>query len=62
MTPIHPVWGYIAGGFIVAMLVTFIGIWIWAWRRKHLPTFDRMAKLPLEDEADLEVDTNEDRP
>lgn len=62
MTPIHPVWGYIAGGFIVSMLVTFIGIWIWAWRRKHLPTFDRMAKLPLEDESDLEVDTNEDRP
>jgi cytochrome c oxidase cbb3-type subunit 4 len=62
MTPIHPVWGYIAGGFIVAMLVTFIGIWIWAWRRKHLPTFDRMAKLPLEDESDLEVDAKEDRP
>ncbi len=62
MTPIHPVWGYIAGGFIVSMLVTFIAIWIWAWRRKHLPAFDRMAKLPLEDESDPDVDASEDRP
>lgn len=69
MTPMNPIWGHIAGVFIVVMMITFIGIWVWAWRKKHKPTFDRLAKLPLElDEepvsrADTKrVDTKEDRP
>ena len=64
MTPMNPFWGHIAGIFIVLMLVSFIGIWIWAWRKKHKPTFDRLARLPLElDEApDTGVDAKEDRP
>ncbi len=64
MTPMNPIWGHIAGVFIVLMMTTFIGIWIWAWRKKHKPVFDRMARLPLElDEVpDTDVDTKEDRP
>ena len=69
MTPMDPIWGHIAGVFIVLMMITFIGIWIWAWRKKHKPMFDRLAKLPLEldeepiTEADpRRVDTKEDRP
>ncbi|MEO8747557.1 MAG: cbb3-type cytochrome c oxidase subunit 3 [Rhodanobacter sp.] len=62
MTPMNPIWGYVAGGFITLMLVTFIGIWIWAWRKKRVPTFSRMAQLPLEDDADSDVGTEEDRP
>lgn len=48
----NPIWGHIAGVFIVLMMTTFIGIWIWAWRRHHRPAFDRMARLPMEDEHD----------
>jgi cytochrome c oxidase cbb3-type subunit IV len=62
MTPMHPIWGYIAGGFILLMMFSFIGIWIWAWRKRHKPTFNRMARLPLEDEPDTETDTKEIRP
>ena len=71
MTPMNPIWGQIAGVFIVLMMITFIGIWIWAWRKKHKPTFDRLAKLPLElDEEPVIrdgemvtlVDTRENRP
>ena len=68
MTPMNPIWGQIAGVFIVLMLVTFIGIWIWAWRKKHKRVFDEMAQLPLElDEkpiidAHAGTDTKEDRP
>jgi cytochrome c oxidase cbb3-type subunit 4 len=64
MTPMNPVWGHIAGVFIVLMLVTFIGIWIWAWRKRHKATFDRMARLPLEqdEQSDDDVDAEEDRP
>jgi cytochrome c oxidase cbb3-type subunit 4 len=50
MTPMNPIWGYVAGGFILLMMFTFIGIWIWAWRKQRKPVFNRMAKLPLEDE------------
>ncbi|MFC5582981.1 cbb3-type cytochrome oxidase subunit 3 [Rhodanobacter terrae] len=62
MTPMNPIWGYIAGGFILLMMFSFIGIWIWAWRKRHKPTFNRMARLPLEDEPDTEADTKENRP
>jgi cytochrome c oxidase cbb3-type subunit 4 len=62
MTPINPIWGQITGAFILLMLITFIGIWIWAWRKYHKPTFNRMARLPLEDEPETDVSTKEDHP
>ncbi len=46
-----PIWGHIAGVFIVLMMTTFLGIWVWAWRRRHRPVFDRLARLPMEDEC-----------
>ena len=45
-----PFWGHLAGVMIVLMMVSFIGIWIWAWRKYHKPVFDRMAQLPMQDE------------
>jgi cytochrome c oxidase cbb3-type subunit IV len=60
MSPMSPAWGHAAGVVIVLMMLTFIGIWIWAWRKYHKPTFNRMARLPMEDE--LEVDSEEKHP
>lgn len=57
MTPMSPVWGYVAGTFIVLMMLSFIGIWIWAWRKYHQRPFDRMARLPMEDEDDSRGDS-----
>lgn len=62
MTPISPVWGHIAGVFIVLMMLTFIGIWIWAWRKRHRRAFNRMARLPMEDDQVPDADTRENRP
>ena len=45
-----PVWGHVAGVFIVLMMATFIGIWIWAWLPRHKHVFDRLSKLPMEDD------------
>lgn len=45
-----PFWGQLAGVITVVLMVTFIGIWIWAWRPRHRQTFDRLARLPLADE------------
>ena len=44
-------WGNLVGVSIVVLMVVFIGIWIWAWRGRHKKVFDRMARLPLEDDA-----------
>lgn len=44
------VWGNLIGVFTVVLMVVFIGIWIWAWRKRHKRVFDRMARLPLEDD------------
>jgi cytochrome c oxidase cbb3-type subunit 4 len=46
------VWGYLTGAIILLMMFTFIGIWIWAWRKRHRRTFNRMARLPMEDATD----------
>lgn len=43
-------WGNFAGVITLVLMVVFIGIWIWAWRARHKRNFDRMARLPMEDE------------
>ena len=47
----NPVWGHVAGVFIVLMMVTFIGIWIWAWLPRHKRAFGRLSRLPMEDDV-----------
>ncbi|MFY9180348.1 MAG: cbb3-type cytochrome c oxidase subunit 3 [Venatoribacter sp.] len=42
--------GNLHGVITVAMMVTFISIWIWAWRKRHKKVFDRMSELPMEDD------------
>jgi len=43
-----PAWGVVSGVIIVALMITFVGIWVWAWRPRHRAVFDRLARLPLE--------------
>lgn len=59
---INPIWGHITGVLIALMMVSFIGIWIWAWRKYHKPTFNRMALLPMEDEPETDVRNGENHP
>jgi cytochrome c oxidase cbb3-type subunit 4 len=63
----NPIWGQVAGAFILAMMITFIGIWVWAWRKHHQGTFDQMALLPTQEDFDEHhagspADTQEYRP
>ena len=46
----NPLWGQLAGVFIVLMMLTFIGIWVWAWLPRHKRTFGCLSRLPMEDE------------
>lgn len=34
----------------VLSLITFVGIWVWAWSRKNQQRFDEAAKLPFQSE------------
>jgi cbb3-type cytochrome oxidase subunit 3 len=43
------IWGQVIGFFTVAVMVAFIGIWIWVWHPNHKRKFDSLSKLPLED-------------
>ena len=47
-----PAWGPIAGVITIVLMLVFIGIWIWAWRPHHRATFDAMARLPMNDDAE----------
>jgi cytochrome c oxidase cbb3-type subunit 4 len=44
----------------VLMMLTFIGIWIWAWRKQHKATFSRLASLPMEDDLEGERQDGEE--
>ncbi|MGH8802406.1 MAG: cbb3-type cytochrome oxidase subunit 3 [Casimicrobiaceae bacterium] len=47
-----PFWGELAGVITVILMLLFIGIWVWAWLPQHRPTFDALAKLPMQDGDD----------
>ena len=59
----NPIWGPIAGGFIVLMMLAFIAIWIWAWLPNHKRSFGELARLPMNDEDGVhdDVSTEGDR-
>ena len=48
----NPVWGHVAGIFILLMMASFIGIWIWAWNGRHRRTFDALSRVPMQDTED----------
>jgi len=53
-------WGNLVGVFTLILMVLFIGMWIWAWRKKHKKVFDRMAALPMEDELGSSAEGKDD--
>jgi len=42
--------GTLYGLLTLLLMLLFVGIWIWAWSAKRRKTFDRAAKMPLEDD------------
>ncbi|HKU85389.1 MAG TPA: cbb3-type cytochrome c oxidase subunit 3 [Casimicrobiaceae bacterium] len=47
----NPEWGLLAGVITLILFATFVGIWIWAWRKRHRATFDALSRLPMQDAA-----------
>ena len=46
-----PVWGHVVGVIIVLLMLTFIGVWLWAWLPHHKKAFDALARLPMRDDC-----------
>jgi cytochrome c oxidase cbb3-type subunit 4 len=48
----NAVWGHAIGVITLVLMLIFIGIWIWAWLPLHRAKFDRLARIPMHDEAE----------
>ena len=44
----------INGLFTLLLIILFLGICVWAWSGSNKRKFEKMAHLPLEDDATLE--------
>jgi cytochrome c oxidase cbb3-type subunit 4 len=38
------------GILLAALILAFLGMWVWAWSRKRKPEFDRASRMPLEED------------
>ena len=47
---IDPLWANLIGAFTVLTMLSFIGIWIWVWNKRHKAKYDALARLPMDDE------------
>jgi len=45
-------WGNLIGVVTVISMAVFIGIWIWAWQKRHRKVFKRLSEIPMEDRPD----------
>lgn len=48
----NPIWGHVIGVFTVILLLSFLAIWAWLWLPQHRAKFDRLARMPMQDEED----------
>ena len=35
---------------LITLMISFVGLWIWAWNRKRKPAFHEASMLPLEED------------
>ena len=38
------------GAMLIILMVSFAGLWIWAWSHKRKATFNKASMLPLEED------------
>jgi cytochrome c oxidase cbb3-type subunit 4 len=42
--------GLVRGLLTLVLFLAFMTLWAWAWNKNRQPDFDRMARLPLEEQ------------
>jgi cytochrome c oxidase cbb3-type subunit 4 len=43
-------YGHFVGVVILVIMMSFIGIWVWAWLPHHEDEFATLARLPLDED------------
>jgi cytochrome c oxidase cbb3-type subunit 4 len=38
------------GVILITLMISFVGLWVWAWSRKRKPAFHEASMLPLEED------------
>lgn len=38
------------GVILITLMISFAGLWVWAWSRKRKPAFHEASLLPLEED------------
>ena len=49
------------GALLIALIIGFVGIFIWAWSKKRKPDFDAAARMPLENDDIVPADDTAER-
>lgn len=49
---ISPFWGNVFGIITLVSMIAFLAIWAWLWLPQHKAKFDRLARLPMQDDED----------
>ena len=43
-------YGHFLGVITVLIMLSFIGIWVWAWSPHHREKFSELARMPLDED------------
>jgi cytochrome c oxidase cbb3-type subunit 4 len=43
-------YGHFLGVLTVLIMLSFIGIWVWAWSPHHREKFSELARMPLDED------------
>jgi cytochrome c oxidase cbb3-type subunit IV len=43
-------YGHFLGALTVLSMLSFIGIWVWAWSPHHREKFSELARMPLDED------------
>ena len=44
------IYGHFLGALTVLSMLSFIGIWVWAWLPHHREKFSELARMPLDED------------
>ncbi len=53
--------GILSGVFTAVLILLFTGLVAWAWSSKRRASFDATARLPLEEDAEIDAHANRER-
>jgi cytochrome c oxidase cbb3-type subunit 4 len=53
--------GTLSGVITAVLILLFAGLVVWAWSSKRRASFDASARLPLEEDAEINAHANRER-